>query len=356
MDVLSRFVLDHLPEPVIVLDSAGKLLEANRAARDAAGPDIAAPFGGDELAPTVSSFLDRSRHAGGARLELPPTPADPARAPLYLRGVAIGDYFVVRLERSVEQTAVLAELNHFRRVETLGLLTARIVHDVNNLLTPVLLFTRDLIADLEARGENALLVREIETTAERAASLLKSVLGFARPRPAQVQPVSLNSAIAGLRPIIELLVGPEIRLVFSLHDTPLHVEVDRVQLEQTLLNLVSNAKSAMPHGGQLSITTCQASLGQQHAGGQRWCSHAVLIVNDTGIGMTEDVRRRALEAFFTTRAASGGTGLGLSSVQQFVKESRGLLTLNSEAGRGTTVVIRLPRAERGPTRNSLEPC
>lgn len=345
-DVLSRFLLDHLSEPVIVLDASGKLIEANRAAREAEdGPDIAAPFQRAKREPGVTHFIQQLQRTRSARFELPSASGKATSGRLYLQGVAIDDHFVVSLERSAKQAQLEAELSQFRRVETLGLLTARIVHDVNNLLTPVLIFTRDLVTQLEGRGDDTELVQEVETTLGRAVALLKDVLGFARPQPAQSHAVNLNSAITAMRPILDVLVRPTITISLSLDARDLPVSVNRAQLEQTLLNLVSNAKDAMPHGGQINIATSQATLTRQQAGELRLSPHAVLTVNDTGIGMTEDVRVRALDAFFTTRAASGGTGLGLSSVQQFVKDSQGLMTLDSEAGRGTTVIIHLPRAE-----------
>jgi signal transduction histidine kinase len=191
-----------------------------------------------------------------------------------------------------------------------------------------------------------MLARDIEATAERASSLVKSVLGFARPRPWRVQPVTLSSVVSALRPLIELITGPEIKLVLALDERPLQVNVDRSQLEQAILNLISNARNAMPHGGELTITTTQASLGQHHGNEGLLSPHVVLIIHDTGVGMPDDVQRRAFDPFFTTRAASGGTGLGLTSVQQFVRENQGLIMLDSEAGRGTTVVVHLPRAEK----------
>lgn len=345
---LSRFVLDHLPDPVLVLDTSGNIVESNRAARDGERySDISEPFQQREVPPSVASFLARLRATGHARLELGRRSSAPEQPPLELRGVAVDRYFIVTLERNAKVAALEGELRQFRRVETLGLLTARLVHDLNNLLLPILLFSRDLTSELEERGQNATLARDIEATAERAAWLVKSVLGFARPRPWRVQPVTLGSVVSALRPLMELITGPDIKLILALDEQPLQVNVDRSQLEQAILNLVSNAKNAMPHGGELTITSTQASLGQQHHERDGLLApHVVLIVNDTGVGMTDDVQRRAFDPFFTTRAATGGTGLGLTSVQQFVRESHGLIMLDSEAGRGTTIVIHLPRAEK----------
>lgn len=345
---LSRFVLDHLPDPVILLDTSGNIIESNRAARDGERySELFEPFQRKEVPPSVAGFLARLRATGHARLELSRRGSAEEQPPLELRGVAVDRYFVVTLERNAKVAALEGELRHFRRVETLGLLTARLVHDLNNLLLPILLFSRDLTNELEERGQNATLARDIEATTERAAWLVKSVLGFARPRPWRVQPATLSSVVSALRPLMELITGPDIKLRLELDERPLQVSVDRPQLEQAILNLVSNAKNAMPHGGELTITTTQASLGQQHHQDEGLrAPHVVLIIHDTGVGMPDDVQRRAFDPFFTTRAATGGTGLGLTSVQQFVRENHGVIRLDSEAGRGTTVIIHLPRAER----------
>lgn len=345
--VLSRFVLEHLPEPVLVLDAEGHVIEENRSAREGERySNLTEPFSRGKLSPNTIEFLDRLRATGHGRLALPhPTSAED-RPGVNLQGFAVDGCFVITLERDSKLTALEAEVRHFRRVETLGLVTARIVHDLNNLLMPLLLFSRDLASELEASGHSANLARDIESTAERAASLVKSVLAFARPQPLRVQPVSINSVVSSLRPLMDLMTGPEVKLVLSLDDRPLQLNVDRGLLEQAILNLVSNAKNAMPHGGELNLTTARASLGQQRGAQGRLSPHAVLIVHDTGVGMTEDVQRRAFDPFFTTRAASGGTGLGLTSVQSFVSESNGFVTVDSEAGRGTTVVIHLPLLEK----------
>jgi signal transduction histidine kinase len=343
--VLSRFVLEHWTEPVVVLDAAGYVIEVNHAASADPQWDAAEPFRRQTRDAEVVGFLERLRATGHAKLEVSASRADTRQPPLALRGVAIDGFFVVTLERSRALMALEAENRQLRRVETLGLLTARIVHDINNLLTPLALLSRDLVTEMSTQ-QSASLAREVEVTVQRAASLLQSVLRFARPKPARTERMTLNAAVLGLRPLLNLLIGPNIELVLALGE-PLPVYVDRVQLEQTVLNLASNAKHAMSDGGQLRITTTSTSIDPGPGADASSATHAVLIVSDTGTGMTHEVQQRAFDAFFTTRADRGGTGIGLSSVQHFVNEHHGLVTLASEAGRGTSIAIHLPIAERG---------
>jgi len=342
MGALGRFILEHLSQPVVVLDTAGNLVEANRAAGADPHLDLVAPFRSQTRDPEVVAFLERLGATGRASLELAVARVDPEHATLQLRGVAVDGFFVVTLEPRPRLTQREAELRHIRRLDTLGLLTARVAHDINNLLTPLLLLSRELVCDLEATGHNPSLAQEIELTAERAACLLQSLLGFARRTPARTELMTLNAAVSAMRPLLELLIGPDIKLVLALDERPPKVQVNRAQLEESLLNLVSNAVHAMPHGGELRILVTRASLHNNHGGDGPAPSYSVLVVSDSGCGMTREVQQRAFDAFFTTRAAAGGTGLGLSSVQHFVKEHRGIVTLDSEPGRGTRIAIHLP--------------
>jgi signal transduction histidine kinase len=356
--VLSQFVLEHLPDPLVVLNAEGGVLEVNRAARESEHCDLPALFNPDHRDPSVSHFLTEFltdlRVNGRASRELPNQVTSHPVGRISLDGTAVGSCFVVTLQQRVDSAILAQRLKHAHRVEALGLMTARIVHDLNNLLTPILLLSRDLAEELEQGGLRGTLARDIESAAARAASLVKNVLAYARPRAARMEVVTLNSVVSSVRPLVELLTGGDVRLVLSLDPRPGQVSVDRAHLEQTVLNLVANACHAMPGGGQITITTANVTIGHPEAEAP-FASYVVLMVDDTGIGMTEDVRSRAFDDFFTTRAAGGGTGLGLASVRQFVTESGGILTLNSEVGRGTSVVIHLPRVQRSAPRGRSLP-
>lgn len=343
MSALGRFVVDHLSQPVFVLDRAGDVVATNQAADADAHPDLTAPFRAEKRPPEVVAFVERLRSAGQASLEMPGAWSN---EPAYqLRGTAVDAHFVVAVEPRPRAAQRESEQRQLRRLDTLGLLTARVAHDINNLLTPLLLLSRELVTDLEAIGQSPTVAQEIELTAQRAACLLESLLGFVRPARARTEVLTLNAVVTDMRPLLDMLAGPDVRLTLSIDEHPPKVQVDRVQLEQSLINLVSNSVHAMPHGGTLHISVTHTSAHANGSNGRAAPTHAVLIVDDSGCGMTLEVQRRAFDPFFTTRSAAGGTGLGLSSVQHFVKEHSGAITLESEAGRGTRIAIQLPATD-----------
>lgn len=361
--VLARFVLQHLEAPMLVLDGDGTIVETNRAMAELEDRELSALLSAPAASPLMAGFLAELRANGRAARELPATrhdepgvlarqaPSDPLRRPR-LVGVAIDEHMIVTLQSSTPSSTLEEELRQCRRMQTLGLMTARIIHDLNNLLTPILIFSRDLTEDRTLEAEARGLVRDLESAAQRAAALVKDVLEFARPRAPAVDTVNLNAVILAMRPMINLALGKNVTLRVSLDTGPTHVRVDRGRLEQTLLNLVNNAVSAMPHGGELCVATANVSVSPPHAEGAAPSAYVALVLNDTGIGMTDEVRARAFDAFFTTRSALGGTGLGLSSVREFVRDSAGLIQIDSEVGRGTSVIIHLPRVPREPARVS----
>lgn len=345
VSALSRFVVEHLSQPVFVLDVAGDVVATNRAADAAAHPDLTAPFRAETRDTEVVAFLERLRASGHSSLETPVEGTSGGHAAFQLRGTAVDGFFVVTAEPRPRSTPRESEQRQLRRLDTLGLLTARVAHDINNLLTPLLLLSRELVTDLEATGQNPTVAQEIELTAQRAACLLQSLLGFVRPARARTELLTLHTAVNEMRPLLDMLAGPHVRITLNVDEPPPTIRVDRVQLEQSLLNLVSNAVHAMPEGGTLHIGVTHTCAHPSGSNGGSAPTHAVLSVEDSGCGMTPEVQRRAFDAFFTTRAAAGGTGLGLSSVQHFVKEHSGVITLESEAGRGTRIAIHLPTAQ-----------
>ncbi len=362
--VLAHFVLQHMPEPTLVLDRDGTIVETNRAMAELDDRGLSALLRSPLASPVMAGFLAELRANGHAVRELLPPPAEaaepralqetpePARAARVI-GVAIDEHMVVTLESA--ESALAAELRQCRRIQTLGLMTARIVHDLNNLLTPILLFSRELAETATLEDDGRALVRDLESAAHRAAMLVKDILDFSRPRPSELETVSLNSVILALRPMLNLALGKNVTLRISLDERATHVRIERARLEQTLLNLVNNAVSAMPHGGELRVTTACVNVGQQPGESVTTGAYVVLVLSDTGIGMADEVRARAFDDFFTTRSALGGTGLGLSSVRQFVRDSQGLIHIESEIGRGTSVIIHLPRVERDLGRATARP-
>jgi signal transduction histidine kinase len=334
--VLGDFVLMSLPEAVLVLDGNGAIVESNRAAR--ARGEIAKLFDGTTKDALVDEFLADLRTHGVAKAEV-----GSIAGLIGLEGTAVEGCFVVIARNLTERREVDQELQLLRSGASLGLVAATLVHDFNNVLTPVLLLSSRLASELEEKSREAMMAYEIHSAATLGASLMRDVLSLSRPRAQLIERVDLNEVIRERLGLIGRLLGEHIELEDSLDDEVGDVLVDRKRFEHALLNLVANARFAMPAGGSLRIAT-------QSAGGdtEPWVT---MTVTDTGVGMTDEVRRRAFDSYFTTRPHTGGTGIGLASVHRFARESGGRVTLDSKPLKGTTATLYLPRlavSERAP--------
>ncbi|MGH8216354.1 MAG: sensor histidine kinase, partial [Rhodanobacteraceae bacterium] len=176
---------------------------------------------------------------------------------------------------------------------------------------------------------------------EKAAALTGRLLAFARKQPLSPKSVQLDVLVRGMQTLLEHSVGPNIEIQYQLH-SHWHVLCDANQMENAILNLVINARDAMPDGGDVTISTADVSE-DAHDGAASAIDHVRLRIADTGTGMSEDVRSRAMAPFFTTKPVGKGTGLGLSTILGYVLQSNGQLDIDSKPGIGTTIDIVLPR-------------
>jgi signal transduction histidine kinase len=241
----------------------------------------------------------------------------------------------------LERRRVEERMAQARRLESIGQLTAGIAHDFNNIVTVVGGYAQLL----EGRSqEPSAEVREIRTAAARAKALTSQLLAFGRRQVLVPAPVDLNEVARNVGPMLERLIGEDVALRLELApDTPT-VLADPGQLEQVLVNLVVNARDAMPDGGTVTIETADAEPDDGGVDGR----HAVLLVSDTGVGMDEETAARIFEPFFTTKPVGSGTGLGLSTVHGIVEQSGGEISISSEPGSGTTFRVRLPATDEPP--------
>ena len=231
------------------------------------------------------------------------------------------------------------------KMESVGRLAGGIAHDFNNLLTGILSYTDLILQELRPEDPMRGDVEQIRDAGQRAANLTRQLLAFSRRQLLQPRVVSLSRMVRDLEPMLGRLVGPAITLETELDPELANVRVDPERFEQVLVNLVLNARDAMPEGGQLRITAANVepepgSYRRQDAGS----GSVRLTVSDTGTGMDEATQARIFEPFFTTRAPKG-TGLGLSTAYGIVEQSGGHITVQSEPGRGSTFIITLPRHE-----------
>lgn len=239
-------------------------------------------------------------------------------------------------------------LHQAQKMEAVGQLTGGIAHDFNNMLQAIG-SSLDLMSRRLEQGRIDELPRFVEgasKTVERAAALTHQLLAFARRQTLQPKPVVVDSLIGDLIELMRRTVTPAITVDLQMHDGIWPVLCDRNQLENVLLNLSINARDAMPDGGRLTIRTkhvhlLRADVTEQD--GAEPGDYVEIAVADTGIGMDEATRARAFEPFFTTKPTGQGTGLGLSQLYGFIRQSNGIVQLDSAPGQGTTVRLYLPR-------------
>lgn len=258
---------------------------------------------------------------------------------------------------AARREAVEASFRRSQRIEAVGQLTGGIAHDFNNLLTVILgnvQLARRRISD--SRAEAQLL--NAERGAQRAADLTKRLLAFSRSQALDPKVVDLNRLIASLSDLLGRTLGETISIETVQAGGLWRVEADPTELESAMLNLAVNARDAMPEGGKLTLETANTFLDESycdHVEGLKPGQYATLSVTDTGTGMPKDVIDKAFDPFFTTKPPGAGTGLGLSQVYGFVKQTGGHIVVYSEVGEGTTVKIYLPRSLNEPGANVAEP-
>jgi PAS domain S-box-containing protein len=250
------------------------------------------------------------------------------------------DKEAARLHRETED-----QLRQLQKMDSVGQLTGGIAHDFNNLLTIIIGNLEILNRMLETASDKAKkAVRAAMSGATRAATLTQRLLSYAQRQPLRPRAVNLNELVAGMDELIRRTQGEIISYEFALGDGVPFCFCDTNQLETALLNLVINARDAMPNGGRLRIETANVVFDQPsaHARGITAGAYAMLAVSDTGVGMSPETAKRAFEPFFTTKDTGKGTGLGLSMVYGFIKQSNGHIEIDSEPNRGTTLRIFLP--------------
>jgi signal transduction histidine kinase len=251
-------------------------------------------------------------------------------------------------ELLAERSAAEKQLEqlHAQRLEATGLLAGGVAHDFNNLLAVIVGACDVVVKMTDPRDARREILGQIEAAAARANALTRQLLAFSRRQVLTPRVIDLNRTIAELEHICRPLVGEAIELRWSLDPSLPRVNADPAQIEQVLVNLIVNARDAMPAGGTLELETARASsedASPQAPGDRRLVR---LSVKDTGAGMSSDTKSRIFEPFFTTKAPGKGTGLGLSTVYGIVRQSGGFITVDSELAKGTTFHVFLPESER----------
>ncbi len=247
-----------------------------------------------------------------------------------------------------EREKVASELRQMQRLDAIGQLTSGVAHDFNNLLT-VILGNVSYLEKTWAQSDDAKLLRRLSHTrqaAERGAKLIAQLLAFSRRQRLEPRTVNLNDTVGKMRDLLQSTMGGSFEIETILTPGVWPALVDPTQIELVVLNLAINARDAMQLGGRLTVATANASLGEplRSEEPQKPGDYVMLTVSDTGSGMTEEVLAKAFEPFFTTKRVGKGSGLGLSQVLGFAKQSEGGVQIETKLGEGTTVRVYFPRS------------
>ena len=242
------------------------------------------------------------------------------------------------LRDTTERKRMEAQYLQAQKMESVGRLAGGVAHDFNNLLTVINGYSAMLLGQLPAEDQSRHPLRQILTAGERAAELTQKLLTFSRKQVVRPKPLSLNLLVAEAEKMLERLIGEDIELITRMSPDLGLAIADPGQIHQVLMNLVVNARDAMPHGGSVTVETKNVEMDGE-------ASFVYLGVADTGTGMSDEVKDHLYEPFFTTKDPGKGTGLGLATVYGIVQQTGGRIEVASELGRGTTFHIYLPRVK-----------
>ena len=256
---------------------------------------------------------------------------------------------MLEVDARVERQRLETQLIEAQKMEVIGQLAGGVAHDFNNILAVIMGYTDWIAEDLGPDSPLREYTEEIRHASERAVGLTRQLLVFSRKQTVQPVVLDLNDAVTDLEKMLRRLIDENIDMAMVLGTQIGCVKADPGYVGQVLMNLVVNARDAMPNGGTVTIATENVTLDGHQAGAHAGVApgdYVMLSVSDTGTGMTDDVKARLFEAFFTTKPKGKGTGLGLATCQTIVQQSGGHVGVDSELGRGTTFRIYLPRVEQ----------
>ncbi|MCU9953166.1 PAS-domain containing protein [Burkholderia sp. BKH01] len=349
---LQESVLNSMNDGVSVHDTHGSLIAWNPTFATLLGIDPGALHAGLSLATlrqamhqparwrqvsreTATRTSDGARIAASAELHL----RDQRTLEFHCQPLPDGGWVAVCRDLT-SRRAVEAELRQAQKMDVLGQLTGGVAHDFNNFLVAILGNLELLLPRLDGQQDAQTMAERARRAAERASRLTRRLLAFARRQPLQAERVSVRAMLAEMLDLVEYSAGQRVAVVLEPAAEPMWVHVDRGQLENAVLNLALNSAAAMPGGGTLAL----AARREPAADGAAAPHAIVLSVTDTGCGIAPVLLDKVIEPFFTTKAAGEGSGLGLSSVYGFVRQSGGDLRIHSEVGHGTRVELWLPES------------
>jgi len=350
-----HFLVDRASDAFFLADPSGRLLEVNAAAEDLSGyrrvelvgltlNDLTSAEEGGRTRERLALLLREGRSVLHETVLLR---KDGSQVPVEISAQRLNDGRIQGVVRDVTSRKKLEDqLRVSQRIESVGRLAGGIAHDFNNLITVISGHADLLLATIPPGDPTREDLQEIKAASSRAASLTRQLLAFSRRQVFELRNLDLNSVVSRMESMMRRAVGEDVELVFLPGPSLWAMRGDAGQLEQVLLNLVVNARDAMPRGGELLIRTSNVELDldfvDRHVGASPG-AHVLLEVRDTGEGMTEETLGKVFEPFFTTKGPGKGTGLGLAMVYGIVKQSSGYIAVESEPGFGTAMRLYFPR-------------
>ncbi|MDI7277575.1 MAG: PAS domain S-box protein, partial [Anaerolineae bacterium] len=360
--LLKAQLLDSVTDSIFVYDLDGNLTYVNEAAYRSRGytrsellalrpRELTAPPYRDRHEAWVRQVLER----GEITYESADLRKDGSVMPVEVHArtvVSDGQKLILSVARDVtERRRLEDQLHHAQRMETVGRLAGGIAHDFNNILTAITgyaSFAHNALRPGDPARDD---IAQVLQGAERAASLVRQLLAFSRRQVTAPRPTNLNQVVLNLEKMLRRVIGEDIELVTVPAPNLGTVRVDPGQIEQVLTNLAVNGRDAMAAGGQLVIETANVRLDEEYARQHVSVTpgdYVMVAVSDTGCGMSDEVKGRVFEPYFTTKAPGKGTGLGLATCYGIVKQNGGHIWFYSEVGKGTTFKVYFPRIEEAP--------
>ncbi|HVY60285.1 MAG TPA: PAS domain S-box protein, partial [Planctomycetota bacterium] len=356
-------ILDTVTALVMALDPSGRVVRFNRACEEASGLAARDAVGrplwelglvpADEVAAARETFAGLGARAPGRTEHVWLRPDGTRRRIAWATTVLAGhdglpQHVIGTGVDVTDQRKLEEQLRQSQKMDALGRLAGGVAHDFNNLLTVIAGYGERLASPRLTPEQLARAAREINKAAERAAGLTSQLLAFSRKQVMGVATLDVNAVVSDLHGMMRRIIYENIELATVVSPRVRPVRANRGQLEQVIVNLVVNARDAMPQGGKLTIETANVELDARTCAryvGLRPGAYVMIAVSDTGTGMSAETQQRLFEPFFTTKPAGKGTGLGLSTVYGIVRERGGHVGVYSELGRGSTFKVYLPAAD-----------